>query len=102
MASRAKTRPRTKSKLQRDKVHDDVGLGPDEDSHEEQGEHSQDELMSKLEQIFYVKLAYLATKQCISSLHASILEQVQMIEKLEVRTMMLESYINQIEKIPKQ
>ena len=90
------------SKLQRDEVHDDAGLGPDEDSHEEQSGHSKDELMSKLEQILDVKLANLATKQCISSLHASILEQVQMIEKLEARTMMLESYINQIKRMPKQ
>ena len=57
MASRAKTRPIMKSKLQRDEVHDDVGPCPDEDSHEEQGAHSQDELMSKLEQILDVKLA---------------------------------------------
>ena len=63
-----------KSKLQRDEVHDDVG--PDEDSHEEQGAHSQDELMSKLEQILHVKLANFATKECISNLHASTLEQV--------------------------
>ena len=48
MASRAKTRPRTKSKLQRDEVHDDAGLGPDENSHEEQSGQCKDELMSKL------------------------------------------------------
>lgn len=106
MASKTKTRPRTKSKQQRDEVHEDTGLGPDEDSHEEQGEHGPDDLVTKIEQILDVKLANLkndlATKQCISSLRTTILEQAQTIEKLEARTVILESYIKQIEKNAKE
>ena len=102
MASKTKARPRTKSKQQRDEVHEDTGLGPDEDSHEEQGENGLDDLMTKIEQILDVKLANLkidlATKQCISSLRATIVEQAQTIEKLEARTVILESYVKQIEK----
>ena len=102
MASKTKGRPRTKSKQQRDKVHEDTGLGPDEDSHEEQGDLRPDDLVTKIEEILDVRLANskndLATKQCISSLRATILEQAQTIEKLEARTVILESYIKQIEK----
>ena len=74
MASKTKGRPRTKSKQQRDEVHEETGLGPDEDGHKEQGEDGPDFLVTKGEQILNVKFANLksdlATKQCISSLRA--------------------------------
>ena len=59
MASKTKVRPRTKSKQQRDEVHEDTGLGPDEDSHEKQGENGRDGLVTKIEQILDVKLTNL-------------------------------------------
>ena len=100
---------RAKTKRRAEQHVEDTGLtnvdDVDDESQSEdvsQSESGSDLLLIQIEKVLDAKLAVLkedlATKECIASLRDTILEQAQTIDKLEARIVLLESYVNQIEK----
>lgn len=102
--TRAKSRQRGKRAEKQEEVTGLIKVDDDESQseNESQSESESESLLIQLEKILDVKLEVLkeglATKECISSLRDTILKQAEIIDKLEARVVLLESYVKQVEK----